>query len=235
MSFRLAVRFVSECTLSGETPADVRIGGCSLRALRRTAHAIVATLSVLLALSVAGCSAPPASPQLPESPCPIDSADEIVRAPSIYTNVARPYEGPGPHTLQASILRPPDGMPNAPIESFPGDNPDAYAFPDPKNPIGDTQLILCTYQRTGSPVDTCSILGSNGDGAAGTRTLLDTTYVYQLYEARTSRLVARFDVHGIRHCGGTVSGGPSGPPVVEQPDNYAANDRLRPYIYQTVP
>jgi hypothetical protein len=164
----------------------------------RVSIAIIAAVSLaLLGGVLAAMSDGPSTPQqVADNPCPIDPSGQQVRSPSEYTK-APVYTGPPPHPVQLIAVSLPDATgareANA-IQSAP-DLPGDWQADDQSR---DAQLVLCQRLAEGTSVGKCPY--RSDQGITGTATLTKSTYSYQLYEARTARLLTRFEVAGTGGC-----------------------------------
>lgn len=162
--------------------------------------AVVGVAVVVPRVAMRGGPTPPKS--LAANPCPTDRLGQQVRSPSTYTNKAPAYTGPvphsvHPHSVQVIAVSAPDasGAREAnEIQSAP-DVPGDWQASDGAS---DAQLVLCRFLTEGASVKRCSF--ANDQGTAGTTTLVKAAYTYQLYEARTARLLKRFQLAGTEDC-----------------------------------
>ncbi|MGN9912716.1 hypothetical protein ACTMTJ_34795 [Phytohabitans sp. LJ34] len=201
----------------------------------------------------------PRPPSLPATLCPQDRGTGPVRHPSEYTDRAAPYAGPGPHP--ADFFQLGDGREVHPVLT----EPDNERLPAEWRPTGATastnastnvQLVVCEYlTRTGSAIKSCtyhqppydglSTAVPRVEGRAVTMSLIEASYTYQVYEARTGNLIAKFDLDGSSSCppfgfpyqarlrpGETQLHWPQ--EIQEQVSNSHLYDQLRPIIAGTV-
>jgi hypothetical protein len=152
---------------------------------------------------------PSAAPSIAASVCPADGT----AATPLDANAA-PYSGPAPHP--ARLLRVADGRPSA--ESG---LPAEWTTPND----AAVQLAVCEHVTVGREADECAY--SDGSRVP----VLDATYRYRVYAARTGKAVTEFTLPGVGwHCAPvTSSAGPPGA-VVKLPSAKALADALRPTV-----
>jgi hypothetical protein len=143
----------------------------------------------------------PVPPDLPEVPCPTESPDDPVNHPSVLSEHAAPYTGAGPHPILLDTLV--DGAAVLPDSWKPPRAYGAYAQGHYEYPVdyARTQLVICDYMITvgKQEIDRCQYPNNKS------YRLLEATHTLLVFEAKTSRLVQRFDLPGRTGCPPEVS------------------------------
>ncbi|MFF2862273.1 hypothetical protein ACFVSX_20565 [Streptomyces rubiginosohelvolus] len=163
-------------------------------------------------LVVDGTAFEPSSPVLPSDPCPASAESDQGTYPTTYTEDAKPYAGPGPHPV---ALRFPVDATLPPHWTTPADEP--YG----------AQLVVCEYVEPVTLTDIkCDYRGY------GEVRLLQARATYLLLEAKTSKLISRFEVEGRGRCPGALNYSPDHRPahVREDMDPDDIIKALRPYV-----
>ncbi|MFJ4467622.1 hypothetical protein ACIP2X_09115 [Streptomyces sp. NPDC089424] len=168
----------------------------------------------MLVLIVDGTAFESGSPVLPSDPCPASAASERGTYPTTYTEDARPYTGPGPHTVDLRFQ-----LAHTPLPSH---------WKAPENEPYTAELVVCEYvEETGITDIKCAYRGY------GQVWLVQARATYLVLEAKSSNLVASFKVKGRDSCPASFSYSPDEPRLTDvraDMDADAVIEKLRPYV-----
>ncbi|MGI5206702.1 hypothetical protein ACQEU6_34650 [Spirillospora sp. CA-108201] len=169
-------------------------------------------------------------PPAPQSDfCPA-RAGGAARSDTDYKESGRPYRGDGPHPVEFNLRYSRPGEVDIPEQWKPGRD---------GTPPGP-QLVACAYDGSGpaKKTDTCQYSYTWNAQVTPKHTtkvsLLQAAYIYQLYEATTSKPVGRIQVPGSASCPMTYTAG-SGEVVYQEPDAEKLRRVLRPYVERSLP
>ncbi|MFG2007157.1 hypothetical protein ACGFNU_49210 [Spirillospora sp. NPDC048911] len=183
------------------------------------------------------------SPPLPSRSgfCPLQSTG-AARTGTDYEEAADPYQGNGPHPLDLVLMH--DNV----KDDVKVDLPAAWR-PGPADGPPRVQLVACGYQDMVHPQpkkrETCLyshkpspryLLYTDRDpptksdlAKAVKVSLLETRYVFQVYEATTAKPLGRFEVAGKKYCP-TWYELDSGGVISQEPDTEGIRKALRLYV-----
>ncbi|WP_327583329.1 hypothetical protein OHA25_47005 [Nonomuraea sp. NBC_00507] len=157
-------------------------------------------------------------PPPPDAPCPADLKG-AVRTPTQYTDKASPYQGAGPHPMRLVEVLPEGNHDISYLAVGPGVY-EANFHPE------KVQLVACEYAIERGAVLACEYSG------LGVLRPMRVTYVYRVYEAKTSRFIKEFRIGTVRRCPneiGVYNGErPNG--IREERDRTALEKALAPLV-----
>ncbi|MFE0852275.1 hypothetical protein [Streptomyces mutabilis] len=173
---------------------------------------IIVPAVTMVVLVVDGTAFELSSPVLPTDPCPASAVSGRGVYPTTYTEDAKPYAGPGPHSVDLRFQM---------DETL----PPHWTTPD-SEPY-TAQLVVCEYVE---PV-TLTNIKCDYRGYGEVR-LIQARATYLLLEARTSEVITRFVVEGQGLCPGALNYSPDNRPahVREDIDPEKIIKALRPYV-----
>ena len=165
-------------------------------------------------------------PLLPDDPCPANRFTTQAQSPNNYTEESPPYIGVGPHPV--ALVRVPPDRNIVRLALYQDHDPimpmDWKASEDPSK----AQLVVCQYLTSAKPGKT--ICHYVGDVKVS---LLESKYIYRIYEAKTARLVAAFDLKGDSSCPSDILYDKVEPPAMIRQVGDLTH-ALRPFVTRNV-